>query len=117
MNRASTVAYVAAAYLAVLGVILIVAPNSILPIFGFAATSEIWIRIVGTLLASFAWYAFTAARADDLVYFKASVVQGPALFLVFLGLFLANLAPAMLVAFGAIQLIFAIWMWWALRGR
>ena len=117
MNRASTVAYVAAAYLAIFGVILIVAPNSVLPIFGFAPTTEPWIRVEGALLASFAWYSFTAARSDDLIYFKASVPQGVALFLVFVGLVLAGWAPAMLIPFGAVQLLFAIWMWWALRGR
>ena len=117
MNRASTVAYVAAAYLGVFGVILIIWPNAVLPLFGFATTTEPWIRVVGTLLASFAWYSFAAARSDDLSYFRASVVQGPALFVVFVGLVLAGLAAPMLVLFGAIQLLFAIWMWWALRGR
>jgi hypothetical protein len=56
-------------------------------------------------------------RTDDLSYFRASLVQGPTSFGVFVGLVLANLAPAMLILFGSVQLLFAIWMRWALRAR
>jgi hypothetical protein len=117
MSRAVIVAYVSAAYLGIVGIILVVLPNTLLPLFGFQTTTETWIRVVGALTASFGWYSLAAARSNDLSYFRASVIQQPALFVVFVGLVLASLAPPMLILFGAVQLVFAIWMWWALRDQ
>jgi uncharacterized membrane protein YwzB len=117
MSRAAVVAYVSGVYLGILGIVLIVSPNTLLPLFGFPASAEVWIRVVGALTASFGWYSFTAARAEDVSYFRASIIQQPALLVVFVALVLAGVAQPPLILFGVVQLVFALATWWALRSR
>jgi hypothetical protein len=109
MKRAALAAYVSAFYLAALGIILVIAPNLVLPLFGFLPTTEVWIRVVGTLTASFSWYTFVAARTYDVAYLRASLVQRLSLFITFLALVLLGQAQPILMLFGSIEVLAAVW--------
>ena len=115
MSRAAVSVLVESVYLAVLGLILLLGPNMLLPVFGFAPTSEVWIRVVGALSASFGWYGFCAARSEDLSYFRASVPQRVGLCVIFICLVAAGLAAPGLILFGVVEAASASWTWWALR--
>jgi hypothetical protein len=114
MKRTALAAYVSGYYLATLGCILFLAPNQLLPLFGFPASTEAWIRVVGVLTASFGWYSIAAARNVNVAYFRASLIQRPGLFVCFVGLVLADHAPPALILFGGVELLGAAWMLWAM---
>jgi hypothetical protein len=61
MTSASKSLYVFAIYLLVLGVLLIVIPNSLLSMFQIPETNEVWIRIAGVLTFSIGIYYFYMA--------------------------------------------------------
>ena len=86
-----------AIYLGVLGAVLVVAPNAILPLFGFQPSGEAWVRVVGALTASFGWYSFWAARAGNASYYLTSAIQRPILGLAFMTFVAAGLAPTGLI--------------------
>lgn len=115
MSRAAVSALVESAYLSILGLTLLLAPNALLPPFGFSPTSEVWIRVVGALSASFGWYGIAAVRSENLSYFRASIPQRIALCIAFIGLVAAGRAKPALILFGAVEAAGALWTWWALR--
>jgi hypothetical protein len=102
-------------YLALSGLAFIFIPNVILPLVGFAATTEVWIRVVGLLAAILGFYFLYSVRHADHHFFRATVY---ARLMFFTGLVLFALlgwGSPMLVAFGLIDLAGAAWTWVALR--
>jgi membrane-bound ClpP family serine protease len=102
-------------YLALSGLAFIFIPNVILPLFGFAATAEVWIRVVGLLAAILGFYFLYSVRHADHHFFRATVY---ARLMFFTGLVLFALlswGSPMLVAFGLIDLAGAAWTRVALR--
>lgn len=102
-------------YLLALAGALIVAPNVLLGLFGFAATTEVWIRVVGMLVGLLGYYYLRAAAAGFSAFFAWTV---PARFTV-LGFFAAfvalGFAPPVLLLFGVIDAAAALWTWLAIR--
>lgn len=109
--------HVFAAYLLALAVVLLVAPNALLLTFGLPATSEVWIRVVGMLVAFLGLYYRVAASAELVPIFWMSVLvrfSVPAFFLLFV---VAGWVRWPLVLFGVIDAAGAAWTWLALRAR
>ena len=50
MSKSARSVFVFGIYLALLGSVLVVAPNVLLSLFGVALTDEVWIRVVGVLV-------------------------------------------------------------------
>ena len=102
-------------YLILSGLSFILVPNLILPLFGFAPTTEVWIRVVGLLAAILGFYFLYSVHHADHNFFRATVY---ARLMFFTGLVLFALlawGSPMLVAFGLIDLAGAAWTWYALR--
>ena len=102
-------------YLLLSGLSFILIPNLILPLFGFAATTEVWIRVVGLLAAILGFYFLYSVRQADHRFFRATIY---ARLMFFTGLVLFALlgwGSPLLVAFGLIDLAGAAWTWVALR--
>jgi hypothetical protein len=102
-------------YLALSGIAFIFIPNVILPLFGFAATTEVWIHVVGLLALILGFYFLFSVRHADHQFFRATVY---ARLMFFMGLVLFAIlgwGSPMLVAFGLIDLAGAAWTWVALR--
>lgn len=115
MSRAATSLFVFAIYLIGLGLILLLVPNSLLGMFGMPATSEIWIRVVGVLLLILAYYYIVACRAELRPILIASVYARASVIVFFAAFVLLNLAQPTLILFGGIDLLAAVWTWWALK--
>ncbi len=49
MSKAAFTVKVFGVYLFVLGLILLVSPNTLLSIFGIPETTEVWIRVLGVI--------------------------------------------------------------------
>ena len=102
-------------YMVVLGLALLVIPNVLLSLFDYPATTEIWIRILGFMVVVLGYYYIVAARYELTPFFRASVFGRPAVIVCFAGLVLLGMAQPVLILFGAIDLLGAIWTGLALR--
>lgn len=104
-----------AVYLLVLAVVLLVAPNPLLQAFGLPPTSEVWIRVVGMLVAYLAVYYWVAAATELVPVFRATVLTRltvPAFFLIFVG---AGWVRWPILLFGLVDAAGAVWTWWGLQ--
>ena len=103
-------------YEVILGIPLLVAPNLLLGLFGLPATSEVWIRVVGLLFLLFAYLMIRAAHAELTEFFRWTV-HARASIIVFVIAFVAlGLVQPILILFGVIDLLSAIWTGLTLRG-
>ena len=102
-------------YMVVLGLALLVIPNVLLSLFDYPTTTEIWIRILGFIVVVLGYYYIVAARFELTPFFRASVYGRPAVIVCFAGLVLVGMAQPVLILFGAIDLLGAIWTGLALR--
>ena len=62
MNAAAKSLVVYGVYLLFNGIALVVAPNTVLTLFGLPGTSEPWIRVVGLVAGEIGYYFIFAAR-------------------------------------------------------
>lgn len=104
-------------YLLALGVVLLVAPNVLLQMFGLPPTGEVWIRVVGMLVAFLGLYYRVAAAAELRPIFQMSVLVRGSVPLFFLLFVLAGWVQWPLVLFGVVDALGAAWTWQALGAR
>ena len=115
MSKAATSILVFGIYLVVIGLGFLVAPNMPLGLFGFPATTEPWIRVVGMLLLILAYYYIQSARNEITDFFRYTVHGRASVIVVFAVMVLLGLAQPMLIMFGVVDLLAAIWTASALR--
>jgi hypothetical protein len=115
MSRAATSLFVFGVYLAGLSVLLLLAPNLLLGMFGIAATTEVWIRVVGMLAAFLAFYNIQAARNELTLFIQWSVYIRASVIGFFIVFVLTGLAPPALILFGIVDFVAALWTFIALR--
>ena len=96
-------------YAIVLGVVLITVPNILLTIFNIPETNEFWIRVAGMLLLIIGYYYFMASGKEMRDFFKWSVVGRFSVLVFFLGFVILGVAPAILILFGVIDALSALW--------
>jgi len=117
MSKAARTMQIWSFYLIALGLILVVAPNVLLTLFGFSPTEEVWIRVAGMLLLILAYYCFEAARLELVSFFEWSIKARSAVIVFFTLFVLLGYAPPMLIFFGAVDLVGAFATGLALRSR
>jgi len=102
-------------YLLALGLFLLIAPNVLLRIFGLPEVNDVWIRVVGMMLVLFAYYDIQAARKNVTDYFRWSVVARGSV-IIFFGVFvILDWVKPILLIFGGIDLLGALWTYFALK--
>jgi hypothetical protein len=102
-------------YLLLSGLSFILIPNLILPLFGFAPTTEVWIRVVGLLAAILGFYFLYSVRHADYHFFRATLYARLTFFTGLVLMALLGWGSPLLIAFGLIDLAGAAWTWMALR--
>jgi hypothetical protein len=115
MSRAAFTLKVFGIYLLLFGSSLILIPALMLSICGFPQTTEVWIRVVGTLAIVIGIYQLNAARSEAKVVMQGSVYARVWVFLAFLAFVLLGFVKPMLLLFGTIDLAGGIWTHLALR--
>ncbi len=96
------------------GLLLLLAPNLLLGLFGLPAATEIWVRVVGISLLVLAYYYLRAARAGNQAFFRLTS-EGRALQLVlFVGLVGLGGAPPILIALSFVEFLAGVWTFLAL---
>ena len=113
MSKAALSMFVFGIYVTVLGVILMVIPNVLLATFGIAATTEVWIRVVGMLVFLIGYYYIRASRNEkEMISFYRWTVHARSSVIIFFIIFvLFGLVKPILILFGVIDLAAAIWTW------
>jgi hypothetical protein len=115
VSKAAISVLVFGIYLVLIGLGFLLAPNMVLGLFGFPSTTEPWIRVMAMLLLILAYYYIQAARNEMTGFFRFTV-HGRAAVIVFFVAFVAfGLAQPMLIGFGVVDLLAAIWTALALR--
>ena len=115
MSNAAKSILVFGIYLVVIGLTFMVVPNIALDLFGFPATNGPWIRVMGMLLLILAYYYIQAARNELTLLFQWTVHARSLVVVVFIVLVALDLAKPMLILFGVVDLLAAIWTGLALR--
>ena len=115
MSNAAKSLFVFGIYLLFLGMVLIFVPNLLLRSFGFAETTEIWIRVIGVLVIILGFYYFLAARVELTDLFRWSVPARGSVIFFFAAFVVLGLAPPVLLIFGVVDLAAAIWTALALK--
>jgi len=115
MNKSTLSIFAFGLYLIALGIILVVIPNSLLEIFQVPSTNEVWIRVVGMLVFLLGIYYILAARKEMTDFFLLTVYLRPLVILFFIAFVLLDFVSPMLILFGVVDLLGAIWTGLALR--
>jgi hypothetical protein len=115
MSKSAFSAKVFAVYLFVVGAILVVAPNFLLSIFRMPPSSEVWIHVVGVIVFMLGVYAWVAGKHENKPMLEASVYTRSIVFVAFTTFAVIGLASPMLVVFGVVELLGAIWTHFALK--
>ena len=115
MTRAGRTIFVFGIYLIATGLLFFVTPNTLLGLLRVAPTTEPWIRVLGVVAGVLGAYYVTAARAELIAFFRATLWGRAGVLLAFLLLVVLHLAPPILIAFGLIDAAGALWTITALR--
>lgn len=114
MTHAARSVQVFGLYLMAVGCVALTVPNMLFGLLGLPSTDEPWMRILGVVVVVLGGYYLVAARHELVVMFRATVagrvVAGVALMAI-VGVW--GYWPA--VAFGVVDLVGALWTWFALR--
>ncbi len=108
-SRAALTVRVFSFYLFGLAGILILIPNQFLLIFGLPTTDEIWIRVVGVLVAVLGYYYFEASRREWTGFMQATVYGRLGVLFGFACFVVLGLAPLVLLVFGVVDGAAAVW--------
>lgn len=114
MTAAKTVLYFGF-YLYLTGIILLVAPNFLLSTFQMPVTEEVWIRVVGVLVMAIGFYYHQAGSKNITAMLPLTVVARIFVFLSFAVFVLLRFVSPMLLVFGVVDLLGAVWTWMALK--
>jgi hypothetical protein len=109
MSKAARSIYVFSIYLMVMGTLLIFVPNVLLSLLSLPRTDEVWIRIIGMLAFILGFYYYKAAQADVLAFFQWTVPGRLAGFMIFCLFGFGGLGPPILILFGVVDGLAALW--------
>jgi hypothetical protein len=113
-RRAILSVLVFGSYLVGLGLTLLLAPNFLLGIFGIPRTDEVWVRILGVVLAVIGYYQIQGGRTGSEWFMRASVLGRAGIAMTLFGLVVVGAAPPVIALFGAVDLAGALWTAYAL---
>jgi hypothetical protein len=115
MSRSAISVFVFSIYLYLLGLVLVIIPDTLLGIFRFPKTDGLWIRVVGMLVIILGFYYSHAARAEFRPFLAWTVIGRTSVLLFFIAFVIADLAPPVLILFGVIDFAGAMWTLFAMR--
>lgn len=115
MTAASKSLYYFGFYLLALGITLIASPNLILSLFQIQETTEVWIRVVGTVVSGIGLYYVFMASSNNALFLILSVYVRTTILLWFVIFVVLDWAPPQLILFGLVDVAGAAWTYVALK--
>ncbi|HEY6502473.1 MAG TPA: hypothetical protein VIZ28_00740 [Chitinophagaceae bacterium] len=101
-------------YLYLVGLTLVFLPNILLGVLQIPETNEVWIRVVGVLAFCIGYYYHRAGMANMLAFFKYTIPTRMLVFIAFTAFSLLGYVSPIIIGFGVIDLLGAIWTWTSL---
>jgi hypothetical protein len=115
MSHPGKSVFVFGLYMLLLGAALVLAPNLLLPLFGFDLTDEVWIRVMGQLAlylgVYYVWAGYTERR-EFMALTVAIRLSVPVFFAAFVA---AGLVSSVLLLLALPDLCGALWTWRSLK--
>ncbi len=105
------------AYLALLGLGLLVVPDALLALFGQPPSTEPWLRVVGVVVLILALYYLSAAASGTSAFYRWTTWGRPLAAAILVVLAAARLLPRFVLIFAAVDVAGALWTWLALRAE
>lgn len=115
MSKTAVTTFVYSFYLFLMGLGMIVIPNVILPLFGFPATTEIWIKMLGLFTFTTGIYYSHSSLYEQHAFFRATVFGRLFFFIMTFVFVIIYDQSTMLDAIGSIDLIGAVWTFSTLK--
>lgn len=115
MSKSAQSVFLFGLYLGLLGIVLLIAPNTLLGIFRLPPVTDVWIRVIGMLIFLLAYYYIQAARKELTDFFRWTVHARTAVFFFLVAFVLLKLVGPILILLGIVDLLGAIWTNMALR--
>lgn len=115
MTAASKSLYYFGFYLLALGITLIASPNLILSLFQIQETTEVWIRVLGTVVSAIGLYYVFMASSNNALFLILSVYVRATILLWFVIFVVLDWAPPQLILFGLVDVAGAAWTYMALK--
>jgi hypothetical protein len=115
MTAAAKSVYYFGFYLYLIGLTLIFIPNVFLKTVQIPETNEVWIRVVGLLAFFIGFYYHRSGSANTTSFFRLTIPTRILVFVAFTSFVLLKYVPPVLIVFGTIDLLGAIWTWTVLK--
>lgn len=115
MSRAARSVRWFGVYIAILGVVLVLAPNLLLSIFRVAATREVWIRVLGVVVFDLGVLYWYAALSEAGSLFRATIATRTLVLVAFVVFVALGMVAPIVILFGAIDFAGGLWTAWAIR--
>ena len=115
MSRAAISLLVFSVYLAVVAALFVIIPNFLLELLGLPPTKEVWIRIVGMCLGGLVFYYAAGALKNLTAFIQLTVYARSLTIFFFSSLVVLGQTQPVVIIFGVIDLLGAIWTEFALR--
>lgn len=98
-----------------MGAALVIIPNVLLTLFGFAETKEIWIRMLGLFTFTTGIYYFQSSANNQIAFYKATVIGRFFFFMMSVVFVIIFKQSPMLAVIGSMDLIGALWTYSTLK--
>ena len=98
-----------------MGAALITIPNWLLPLFNFAPTSEIWIKMLGLFTFTTGIYYFFAAANQQYAFYKATIFGRLFFFLMTVVFVIIYHQPFTLALIGSVDLMGGLWTYYTFQ--
>jgi len=115
MRQSSLSMLVFAVYMCVLCIALLFFPVSFVTFFGFPAPDPLWVRMFGIVMGILTFYYVMAIREQAYRFYQWTFLGRLVLLPAFLVFVLLDIAPPLLLVFGAFETGCALWTGLSLR--
>lgn len=115
MQPAARSVQVFGVYLALVGLTLLLVPNTFLDVVNVSNTKEVWIRLSGMLLMALSVYYLVAARHQLHIIFKVTACIRCTIILFFTVFWLLDLMEPVMLIFAGIDFLGGVWTYTAMR--
>jgi steroid 5-alpha reductase family enzyme len=102
-------------YLYATGLALIFIPNKLLTAFQLPETTEVWIRVVGVLVLLIGFYYHQMGKQNFKPFYSLTVIARTVVCISFICFVLLKFVSPMIIPFGVIDLLGAVWTFFALK--
>ncbi len=115
MSKSATSVFIYGIYLAINGLMLLLAPNVLITSLGIEPATEVWIRLSGILLMAIAVYYFLAAKYELVVVMKATAFIRFTIIFFFTAFVLLDFVSQSILVISIIDFLGGLWTYIMLK--